>query len=77
VEAARPILTELILSLRSSEAVEARGVALGWRLLTDPTSPVYAPPRAESVASDRLWHASLSVLLALQPLAAGMSLTLS
>lgn len=68
VDAARPILTELVLSLRSSEAVDAQGVALGWRLLTDPTSPIYGPPRDESAPGDWLWRESLSVLLALRPL---------
>jgi hypothetical protein len=70
VEVARPVLTELILSLRSSEAVAARGVVLAWRLLTDPTSPVYVPPR-QFADPDRLWHESLAVLFALRPLAAG------
>jgi hypothetical protein len=69
VEVARPVLTELILSLRSSEGVAARGVVLGWRLLTDPTSPVYVPP-GQLADPDRLWHESLAVLFALRPLAA-------
>jgi hypothetical protein len=77
VDIARPVLTELVLSLRSSEDVAARGVALGWRLLTDPASPIYAPSRGQTAAGERLWHASVSVLLALQPLAAGMSWTIS
>jgi hypothetical protein len=70
VEVARPVLTELILSLRSSETVAARGVVLAWRLLTDPTSPVYVPP-GQLADPDRLWHESLAVLFALRPLAAG------
>jgi hypothetical protein len=69
VEVARPVLTELVLSLRSSEAVAARGVVLAWRLLTDPTSPVYVPP-GQFADPDRLWHESLAVLVALRPLAA-------
>ena len=69
VAVARPVLTELVLSLRSSEAVAARGVLLGWRLLTDPTSPVYAPP-GEFANPDRLRHESFAVLLALRPPAA-------
>lgn len=77
VELARPVLTELVLSLRSSENVDARGVALGWRLLTDPASPVYAQPRTQPAAGDRLWYAAASVLFALQPLAAGWSSPLS
>jgi hypothetical protein len=68
VEVARPVLTELVLSLRSSDAVAARGVVLGWRLLTDPSSPVYAPP-GEVADPDRLWHESFAVLFALRPLA--------
>jgi hypothetical protein len=74
VEVARPVLTELILSLRSTEAVAARGVVLAWRLLTDPTSPVYVPP-GHFADPDRLWHESLAVLLALRPLAAGEAAT--
>jgi hypothetical protein len=69
VELARPVLTELILSLRSSEAVAARGVVLGWRLLTDPTSPVYAPP-GQFADPDRLWRESLAVLFAVRPVTA-------
>jgi hypothetical protein len=68
VDAARPILTELVLSLRSSEDVDARGVVLGRRLLTDPVSPIYATPGDGSAAGDRLWHESLATLLALRPL---------
>lgn len=70
VEAARPVLTELILSLRSREAVAARGVVLGWRLLTEPRSPVYAPPSGHLADPDRLRHESLAILLALRPLTA-------
>jgi hypothetical protein len=68
VEVARPVLTELILSLRSSEAVAARGVVIAWRLLTDATSPVYVPPAGQFSDPDRLWHESLAVLFALRPL---------
>ncbi len=68
VEVARPVFTELILSLRSSEAVAARGVILAWRLLTEATSPVYRPPGVRLVDPDRLWHESLAVLFALRPL---------
>jgi hypothetical protein len=70
VEVAAPVLTELILALRSSEAVAARGVVLAWRLLTDPTSPVYVPP-GHFADPDRLWNESLAVLLALRPTAVG------
>jgi hypothetical protein len=69
VEAARPMLTELVLSLRSSEAVDARGVVLGRRLLTDPVSPVYAAPNGRPAGGERLAYAALSVLLALGPVA--------
>jgi hypothetical protein len=68
VEVARPILTELILSLRSADPVEARGVLLGWRLLTEATSPVYTPLRVRPGDPDRLWHEVLAVLFALRPL---------
>jgi hypothetical protein len=74
VEVARPVLTELILSLRSSEAIAARGVVLAWRLLTDPTSPVYLPP-GHLNDSYRLWNESLAVLLALRPFAAAEAIT--
>jgi hypothetical protein len=68
VDVARPVLTELVLSLRSSEPVEARGVVLAWRLLTEATSPIYVPPGGQLVDPDRLWHESLAVLFALRPL---------
>lgn len=77
VDLARPILTELVLNLRSSEAVEPCGVALGWRLLTDPVSPIYATPRAEDAWEDRLRHESLMVLFALLPLAPASTSTVS
>lgn len=65
VRAATPVLVELILSLRSAEAVTARGVVLGWRLLTDPDSPIYALGRSDD--PDRLWRELAFVLLALRP----------
>jgi hypothetical protein len=77
VGVARPILTELLLRLRSSERVDARGVALGRRLLTDPGSPIYAPPRAQAASGERLWHEASSVLLALRPLSPRSGSTLS
>ncbi len=77
VDLARPILTELVLNLRSSEAVEPCGVVLGWRLLTDPASPIYATPRAEDAWGDRLRHESLMVLFALRPLAPASTSTVS
>jgi hypothetical protein len=67
VKVAKPVLTELILTLLSSEAVEARGMVLGRRLLTDPCSPIYAP-QGRLVDLDRLSHESLWVLFALRPL---------
>src|SRR5689334_6118916 len=42
VEVARPILKELIGKLRSADDVDPRGTALGWQLLVDPLSPLYA-----------------------------------
>ena len=62
------MFTEIILTLLSSEAVEARGVVLGWRLLTDPLSPIYAP-RVRSVDLDHLWTEALAVLIALRRVA--------
>lgn len=69
VEVARPVLTEIVLSLRSVDIVEPRGVVLGWRLLTDAASPLFAPPGGVSGDPDRLWHESLALLFALRPLA--------
>jgi hypothetical protein len=66
VEVAEAVLAEIILRLRSSDAVEARGVALGWRLFTDPCSPIYTPPGERSGDLNRLWYESLSVLSALR-----------
>lgn len=66
VEIARPVLTELILALLSSEPVEARGMVVGRRLLTDPRSPVYAQ-QGRPVDLDRLSHQALAVLFALRP----------
>lgn len=67
VRHARPVLTEIILSLRSSDAVEARGVALGWRLLTHPCSPLYAPNTPRMGDLDCLRYAAALVLVMLQP----------
>jgi hypothetical protein len=61
------VLTELILTLRSSEPVEACGVALGWRLFTDPRSPIYGAPAGPSDDPYRLFRESLAVVLALRP----------
>jgi hypothetical protein len=67
VSAASSVLTDLILSLRSPEAVDARGVALGWRLLTDPGSPLYELEEQGSSRGGRLWRESFAVLEALRP----------
>lgn len=67
VSVAKPVLTEIILSLLSSDAVEPRGVLLGWRLLTDPCSPIYVQPGGPSSNSDRLLYESVLVLVALRP----------
>ena len=63
---AKPVLGERILTLRSSDPVEARGVALGWRLFTDACSPIYEAPGSGDL--DRLWYESLA--LAVRPSAA-------
>jgi hypothetical protein len=70
VAVASPVLTDLILLLRSPQPVEARGMALGWRLLTDPASPLYEPEERESSRGRRLWGQSLAVLQALRPTSA-------
>jgi hypothetical protein len=67
VQVAKPVLVEIVLSLLSSEAVTARGVALGRRLLTDPCSPIYAPEEGRTGGGERLWRSSITVLLALGP----------
>lgn len=70
VALASPVLTDLILLLRSRQPVEARGVALGWRLLTDPGSPIYEPEERESSGGRRLWREALAILEALRPASA-------
>jgi hypothetical protein len=70
VAVAKPLLSELIRTLRSSEVVEARGIVLARRLLTDALSPIYGPPSGEPGGPDRLWYEALVVLFALRPLAA-------
>jgi hypothetical protein len=67
VSVAKPVLIEIILSLHSSEAVDPRGVVLGWRLLTDPCSPIYVQPGGPSGNSARLLYESVLVLVALRP----------
>jgi hypothetical protein len=67
VAAAGPVLTDLILLLRSSQPVEARGMLAGWRLLTDPGSPLYEPEEAGPSGGARLWRESLAVLEELRP----------
>jgi hypothetical protein len=70
VDVAKPLLAELIRSLRSTDPIEARGVVLGWRLLTDATSPIYGSPGGGQGDRDGLWYEALAVLFALRPLAA-------
>jgi len=41
VAEARPTLLSVVKVLRSSERVHPRGVAMVWRLLSDPASPLY------------------------------------
>jgi hypothetical protein len=53
IELAEPVLRELVFRLRSPEPVEPRGMVLGWRLLTDACSPIYAHRGEEP------WHADL------------------
>jgi hypothetical protein len=67
VEVAKPVLRELILRLRSPDPVDARGVALGSRLLTDPLSPIYLQDGGGSPDAERLRYESLATLRALQP----------
>jgi hypothetical protein len=67
VSVASPLLTDVILLLRSPEDVEPRGVALGWRLLTDPGSPLYELEEHGSSKGERLWRESFGVLEALRP----------
>jgi hypothetical protein len=67
LKVAKPILTEVILTLHSSEVVEARGVVLGWRLLTRGSSPLYAPNRPSTGDLDCLRYAATLVLVTLQP----------
>ena len=64
---AKPVLTEIILTLHSSEVVEARGVVLGWRLLTRGSSPLYAPNKPSTGGLDRLRYSATVVLVTLQP----------
>jgi hypothetical protein len=68
VAIAKPVLAELIRSLNSSEAVKPQGMVLGWRLLTEPGSPLYASPGGRPQDPDRLWYAVLSLLFTLRPL---------
>ena len=67
VRVAKPVLTEIILTLHSSEVVEARGVVLGWRLLTRGSSPLYAPNKPSTGGLDRLRYSATVVLVTLQP----------
>jgi hypothetical protein len=59
VRAARRALLELAARLREP-ACAARGVVMARRLLTDPTSPVYAP-----APNDELWRAARAACRAL------------
>ena len=67
VQAARPVLADLVDLLRSSERVEPRGMALGWRLLTDPGSPLFEAEESGPSEGARLWRESLDVLRELRP----------
>jgi len=67
VAIATPLLTDLALLLRSPDAVEATGMALGWRLITDPGSPLYEVEERGASRGERLWRESSEVLDALRP----------
>jgi hypothetical protein len=67
VAIATPVLADLVSLLRSPEAIEARGMAMGWRMLTDPGSSLYEPDERESTGNKRLWRESAAVLQALRP----------
>ena len=58
VAIASPVLSDLIVLLRSPDAVEARGMALAWRMLTDPASSLYEPAEHGSSKGERLWRES-------------------
>lgn len=62
VEVARQALEELAAALRARNRVQARGVVLVNRLLTDPCSALYHPAEA-----DELYEAARQALLALAP----------
>jgi hypothetical protein len=66
VGVASRVLTDIILLLRSQQAVEARGMVLGWRLLTDPGSPLYELEEHGSSGGERLWRESFAVLEAMR-----------
>src|SRR5262245_25644147 len=66
VRVAKPVLTDVITTLRSPQTIEARGVALAWRLLTEPGSPMYAAP-GQPGDPKRLRQESILVLLGLRP----------
>jgi hypothetical protein len=67
VVVASRVLTDVVLLLRSPSDVEARGMALGWRLLTDPRSPLYELEEHGSSGGERLWRESFAVLEAMRP----------
>jgi hypothetical protein len=59
----RSLMEELATELREGERVNARGVAMVERLLTDGTSPLYAPG-PEGALDAALRHARAALLLA-------------
>jgi hypothetical protein len=65
VDVARPALEQLGAALRSATAVDARGVALTRRLLTEPPSALFRPQSSEA-----LYEAAREALLALKGRAA-------
>lgn len=67
VERARPVLADVVDLLRSSSAVAPRGMAMGWRMLTEPGSSLYESGERETNGGDRLRREALTVLEELGP----------
>jgi hypothetical protein len=67
VAIASPVLSDLIVLLRSPASVEGRGMALGWRMLTDSGSSLFEPAERGFSGGARLLRESSAVLQALSP----------
>jgi hypothetical protein len=74
VRNARPALEQLIRSLESQAEVDARGVAIASRLLTDACSPLFLPPNGAAADGEALHREVCRALLALQPIGAGIAI---